>query len=537
MRRLVLMFAALVFLAVTMCHPSISRTSPSPQINPFAEPVLEVQGDITKWERDANIQIGLVIGIIVFGALITVFQSSKQNWCKTATVALGIATSVLTGISAKVFPADYRSYQNAATEGKAVLKNLEVMNAVFQQAHPVGPDLTTFTRDFTDRIDTFNSIAKRLEGSAVTPSATKSSGIQLLRPVYAQAAQEAPSWVQNLPSDSRNLYFRGKSSQSSLSRAKSDSFNEAIKQASAALTPSEIYTDTTLVRDAAVAQDTFFTFDKNSSMYVYYTLLRISRGSLQPSPYVRKHWRPVALAYNSNSGLFVFDDNGVVSQVRVEQTEIRLQELFRLKVSDRPADLTVDTESLFATSNNSLGCTVYQYSLANKKTSQKLIGLTAGQQGCDGIAAENGALYVVLARRKEIRYWPRWGVSTYDSWNFQEINPEGGVLALDKEGNRLIYAAQLGTAYGISLSAKKIQALASDIGAVHAIAKNSSQILLASGKKVLFYARADFQGENPPATMQSLTGGNISGVAVDSSNSAWVADFDNGIIEGPFPLS
>jgi len=128
-------------------------------------------------------------------------------------------------------------------------------------------------------------------------------------------------------------------------------------------------------------------------------------------------------------------------------------------------------------------------------------------------------------------------VSTYDSWNFQEINPEGGVLALDKEGNRLIYAAQLGTAYGISLSAKKIQALASGFGAVHAIAKNSSQILLASGKKVLFYARADFQGENPPATMQSLTGGNISGVAVDSSNSAWVADFDNGIIEGPFPLS
>jgi hypothetical protein len=136
---------------------------------------------------------------------------------------------------------------------------------------------------------------------------------------------------------------------------------------------------------------------------------------------------------------------------------------------------------VFATSNNSLGCTIYQYSLANKKTSQKFIGLTASQRGCDGIAAENGALYVVLAGRKEIRYWPKWGTSTYDSWNFEEIN--GGVLALDKEGNRLIYAAQLGTAYGISLPAKKIQALASNIGAVHAIAKNSSQILLASGKR------------------------------------------------------
>ncbi len=540
MRRLCLIFGTSLLL-VTLCQPSMSQTSPAAQINPFEKPVQEVQRDITRWERNENIQIAFVIAIITFGALITVFQKAKQDWCKTATLALGIAISMLTG-TAQFFSADFKGYRKAATEGRAVLKKLEVMNATFEQAHPVGPDFATFTKDFNDRIDAFNSIAMRLEGSTQPPVSapeTKSSAIQLLRSVYAQAGPEAPSWVQNLPSDSRNMYFGGKSTQNSLSRAKTDSFNDAIKQASAALAPPELYTDSTFVRDGAVVQDTFFTFDKNSSNYVYYTLLRLSRGSIHPtmSFYQQKHWRPIALAYNPTSGLFAFDDNGVVSQIRFDQTGIHLQELFRLKNADRPADLTADTQSLFASTNNSLGCTIYQYSFASKKTSQRLILLTAGKRGCDGIAADDGAVYVVLAGKGEIQYWSKWTVPASKSWDLSEINPRGGALALDKDNHRLIYADQLGKAYGILLPQGKIQALASDVGAVHGIAMSPEQFLLASGTKVLFYSRADFHGENPPASMTSLSGGIVSGVAVDGSNSAWVADFDKGIIEGPLPLS
>jgi hypothetical protein len=49
--------------------------------------------------------------------------------------------------------------------------------------------------------------------------------------------------------------------------------------------------------------------------------------------------------------------------------------------------------------------------------------------------------------------------------------------------------------------------------------------------------RSDNRGENPPLDMQSLSGGLISGVAIDTTNSAWIADFDNGIVQGPFPLN
>jgi hypothetical protein len=104
----------------------------------------------------------------------------------------------------------------------------------------------------------------------------------MLPVVQAQAVGGTPAWVENLPSDSSSAYFLGRSSQASLSNAKTDSFNDAVKKASSALTPGEPYTGNSFVRDAAVVQDTFFTFEKKSSTYIYYTLLRIGRENLHP---------------------------------------------------------------------------------------------------------------------------------------------------------------------------------------------------------------------------------------------------------------
>lgn len=525
---------------------SASQAAPSALVNPFQQLIEDVQRDIAKWDRDAGIQIGVVIAIVVFGALIAVFQKSSQPWCKWTTVVLGLCTSVLTGVSAKVFSADYRSYQDAVIEGRAVLKKLELINASFLMNPPTPQDLVIFKKDFNDRIDEFNNISRRLEGSRrsdVAPSnttapETKSTLIQLLRPVYAQAVSEGPSWVQKLPSDGRDIYFRGQSSQASLSKAKADSLDDAIKRASAALTPSEVYIDSTFVRDMATVQDTFFVFDKQSSNYTYYTLLRISSATAHPatSAYRKKDWRPIALAYNSTSGLFALDDSGSVSQITFDRTGIHLQELFRIKWSERPADLTADSQSVFALSNNQIGCTIHQYSVATKRTSQRMIPFS--QTGCDGIAADAGAVYVVLAGKQEIRYWRNWNMTASDSWDLRGISPHGGALAIDRDNNRLIYAdRQLGKAYGIELSRGNVKTLAYDVGAVHAIATSPNQFLLASGAKVLFYSKPGFQGENPPISMQSLGRGTLSGVAVDSSNSAWVANFDKGTIEGPLPLS
>ena len=143
---------------------------------------------------------------------------------------------------------------------------------------------------------------------------------------------------------------------------------------------------------------------------------------------------------------------------------------------------------------------------------------------------------MVFPGEKEIQYWPDWSSPAAKVWSFNQID-HGGVLTFDGSGPRLLYADFSGTAYAISTPEGKILPLVSNVGAVHSIAIGPNDILLASGKKVLFYLRSDNRGENPPSSMQSLGGGLISGVAVDTTDSAWIADFDNGIIRGPYRLN
>lgn len=68
----------------------------------------------------------LTITVIVFGALITVLQSSKRSWCKTTTVILGAATSIFTGINAKVFSADYRFLQQSSIDARVLIDQLNL---------------------------------------------------------------------------------------------------------------------------------------------------------------------------------------------------------------------------------------------------------------------------------------------------------------------------------------------------------------------------------------------------------------------------
>lgn len=139
MRPLLLALAiSLFFVDGTACAPSFSQppsagqVKPTESTNPFDKPVEDVRQEIQRWERNANIQISFVIAIILFGALISAFQGSTQKWGKVATLVLGITTSVLTGINAKVFSQDYRTLQSAATEGRVILKRLDTIVAYFQ---------------------------------------------------------------------------------------------------------------------------------------------------------------------------------------------------------------------------------------------------------------------------------------------------------------------------------------------------------------------------------------------------------------------
>lgn len=520
-----------------------AQTTVDNPLKTFEMEIQDFQQQIGAWERQAHIQIVLVAAVVVFGALISAFQGSEKKWSRVATLSLGIATSICTGINSQVFSADYRSLHRAASEGQSIVRKLHNIIANLEAAQPSGEDLKEFKSEFSKGVDDFNQISKNLEGNGSaqpSPGGSQAAFALGLPLVYAQSSSPAPAWVNKLPSDDRSFYFLGTASDASLSNARTNSLNDAINKASSALMPGEPYSagrsPSAPIKDAASVQDTYFSFDKKSATYSYYSLLRLARDIQDIHPtltvYQQKHWRPVDLTFHPAAGLFVLDDDGAVSRVRIDQRGIHLETLFRLKAIDRPAELTANSESVFSSSNNSIGCTVYQFSLVSRKTSQRLIPVGGG--GCDGIATDGNTVYLLLPGKKEIRYWPNWDASSTESWSFNQI-AQGGVLTFDSSGRRLLYAGGSGTAYAISVPEGKIQPLVSNVGAVHSIATDPNHILLASGKKVLFYSRSDNHGENPPPNMQSLSGGLISGVAVDTTNSAWIADFDNGLIQGPFP--
>ncbi len=305
----------------------------------------------------------------------------------------------------------------------------------------------------------------------------------------------------------------------------------------------------TVVKASAVVQDSAFTFDSHASNYTYYTLLRVSReiqgigvrslpaavtAQSAPTKFQSQGWQPNDLTSHSSSGMFVLDSSGGVSRLVPDQVKSpRIEKLFRLKGTDSGYALTATADAVFVAAFNKLGCTVYRYSLASMTVSQRLVAI---HERCVGIATDGTAIYLTFPARNEIRVWNSWEDSSPHSWPLGVVSSPGYV-AFDPLGHRLVLADASGNAYAISVSDGQKQLLASNLGVVQSIATSRYHILVASGKKVLFLARSDNRGENPPAGLQLLTGGHIVGVAVDATDRLWFADYDNKLVAGPFPLS
>jgi hypothetical protein len=104
-------------------------------------------------------------------------------------------------------------------------------------------------------------------------------------------------------------------------------------------------------------------------------------------------------------------------------------------------------------------------------------------------------------------------------------NVRAGPLFLDTtRGELLLAETSGGKLYTVSISDGKAKLLADNLGWANAVIADDKHIAIASGKKILFLSRADFHGENPPTEIQTLTGGLVSGLAIDGSGRLWPLD-------------
>jgi len=557
MRRTTLLVSIGLLAAVVLVVGVSSAQAPAnqPAVSNLDKPINDCEREVKGWQHAEVIEIVVLAMTCAIGVIISGLQKSANPAIKTATVVLGLAAAILTGINSIVFPADVKTLRRAVSDGSAVIRQLWTKAELLKSGQLTGPDLKAATEDFAKELSRFQVVADTLNGSTTATRTGWNVVPNALPVVYAQsqAAQTAPSslpeWTRSVPYDKAgNRYFVGRASNSSLVTAKQNSIDAAVYEAAMTLIPSVPHASRSalldLIKASAVTQDSAFAY-KNGA-YECYTLLRLSpqvldlakalpaASNAQLTVFQANGWQPADLTENATSGLFALDKNGAVSRLTPgQQGAAGIQKLFQIPGAMSGYAIAANADSVFLTAGSQLGCTVFRYSLASKTTSNLLM---VGHQRCVGIANDGLNLYVSLPERREIRYWDKWDADSMHSWPLSKIQSPGNI-GFDEIGHRLIVADDVsGQIYAVSLPDGKEELLSANVGAVQSIATSRFHTLLASGKQVLFLARSNNQGENPPHGWPSLPGGNIVGVAVDSSDKLWIADYDKKLVEGPLPL-
>lgn len=275
----------LLILAVSAASLSFAQQSMSTDIRDHQQTIQELQKVAQNWRLQADIQIGFVIGVILFGALITVFQGMSKGWAKPATVVLGACTTIFTAVNAKVFSADYRVFQQSAIDAdmmtdqmKQIIRRESHPNANVDDLESQFLSLTTQFRSL-QRAVTLGTAAKPVEGSPSAPSGA--ALFPFLSIVHAQEAAQSdvPSWVTKTPTGPYSLYFVGIGQDTSIVSAQKQSIDNAVaaavKQVSAGRN-TDTERLTSFITSSSLIESKYFTFDDRRGLYVYYTLLHIS---------------------------------------------------------------------------------------------------------------------------------------------------------------------------------------------------------------------------------------------------------------------
>jgi hypothetical protein len=535
----------LVAYRISAAHAQGVQLAPSLQI------IEEIRDHARQWRSSANIQIGLLIGVGVFGAVISALHRLNYTWAKNCVLLLGLLSSAFTVINnsgVDVFSADYRTLRRAASETDLVVLQMEQILGTANQPSLGADDRIAVYQLWNQQVTEYTNIVHSIEGSSASTSKVKSAGLKLLSlpAVEAQSEATAPAWISSPPGSPTNFNFVGVGSDTSLAKAKDRSMADAREQIARAFTlrPPYAPTDTRInaVQSSAVPQDVYYRYDKSSSAFTFFTLISIARNLrdvLSPTAEIQKKgWFPVDLAFDPVAGLFVLDQDGGIGQVTYTGSGIQVQQLFHLPhlpFGAQAIAVATRKDAVYVSTASAAACTVYEYSLKSKALKPTFVG----QSQCDGIATDGTGIYLAMPDAEEVRHWVHWGDRTYQSLGVPERTRASRycVLHYDATAQRLLFAGASGNSYQLSTSNWKWSYLDSKVGFVHAIGSDWNRILFASGKSVLFYDRQSNTGVDTAPSLKETSRGTIYGLAVDSSDSVWIADHDNSTIRGPFRLN
>jgi Carboxypeptidase regulatory-like domain len=250
-----------------------------------------------------------------------------------------------------------------------------------------------------------------------------------------------------------------------------------------------------------------------------------------PSPFHMSGWNPSDLTPDPATGVLVADKAGQISRIQSGNSGPSRAVVFSVPPAFRINSIAAGLQAILATANSVVGCGIFRFVVTTRALENRVIS-TAGP--CSGVAVNGDDVYVAFANGAELWHWSDWNSNSPGRIQV----PSSGItsLAMDRRGGRILFGDRTGHVYALSLPNGMSTLLTSNAGWVASLTANANHIFIASGNKILLISRSTNQGENPPPVLQKLTGGAISGVAVDAQDRLWYSDVDKGIVTGPLSV-
>lgn len=236
---------------------------------------------IEQWETQANIALLMVISVGILSAVIAFLQKVNLKSNKILTAVLGFLIAVITVVDANVYP-DHQTLKRTILKARGILEDLEIELAI--EVKP--EDRALWREGVKEKLKEL----QRIEDEFLV--AYESAGFELVTSAYAKESKE-PSWITDPPEDKYNLYFIGTAEHQSLSRAKELSLEDARHAATENLTLQiqktkgfqnakiNINALSDYLAESAESARTYFSLDKSTGAYKYYTLLKLARSFLE----------------------------------------------------------------------------------------------------------------------------------------------------------------------------------------------------------------------------------------------------------------
>ncbi len=233
---------------------------------------------VAGWERQANILLTLTIVVAILGLVVSAMQKSRKASGRLVTAIVGMMISALTVITNTAFTTDCWTLKRNAIQSRVKIRQVEAQLAGFHTADP--KDRQVYKENVIQLINEIGGREEQMLKAEIT--------LDVVPSVYADSGQ--PPWITRTPEDRFNLYFVGMATDVLLTKARDDSYRNALEAALKQLAlqtnlragPAEMEPVRKYLLGAAAVADTYFSYESGSRLYRHYSLLKLSRTLARP---------------------------------------------------------------------------------------------------------------------------------------------------------------------------------------------------------------------------------------------------------------